>query len=48
MAMTGAGRAFNLLDAEVETGEGYVELVGAIEDTAGNLQGVEEATGIWA
>ena len=35
MAMAGADRVFNLLDAEVETDEGYVELVNATEDTAG-------------
>lgn len=48
MAMAGADRVFNLLDAEVETDEGYVELVNATEDTAGNLQEVEETTGMWA
>lgn len=48
MAMAGADRVFNLLDAEVETDEGYVELVNATEDAAGNLQEVEETTGMWA
>lgn len=48
MAMAGADRVFNLLDAEVETDEGYVELVNATEDAAGNLQEVEETTGTWA
>lgn len=48
MAMAGADRVFYLLDAEVETDEGYVELVNATEDTAGNLQEVEETTGMWA
>ena len=47
MAMAGADRVFNLLDAEVETDEGYVELVNATEDAAGNLQEVEETTGMW-
>ena len=46
--MAGANRVFNLLDAEVETDEGYVELVNATEDAAGNLQEVEETTGMWA
>lgn len=46
--MAGADRVFNLLDAEVETDEGYVELVNATEDAAGNLQEVEETTGMWA
>lgn len=48
MAMAGANRVFNLLDAEVEPDEGYVELVNATEDAAGNLQEVEETTGMWA
>lgn len=48
MAMAGADRVFNLLDAEVEPDEGYVELVNATEDAAGNLQEVEETTGMWA
>ncbi|MFU1845128.1 ABC transporter ATP-binding protein, partial [Enterococcus faecium] len=48
MAMAGADRVFNLLDAEVETDEGYVELVNATENAAGNLQEVEETTGMWA
>ncbi len=48
MAMAGADRVFNLLDAEVEIDEGYVELVNATEDAAGNLQEVEETTGMWA
>lgn len=48
MAMAGTDRVFNLLDAEVETDEGYVELVNATEDAAGNLQEVEETTGMWA
>ncbi len=48
MAMAGADRVFTLLDEEVEVDEGYVELVNAKEDAAGNLQEVEEATGMWA
>ena len=48
MAMAGADRVFQLLDAESELDEGYVELVNAKEDAAGNLQEVEESTGTWA
>ena len=48
MAMAGADRVFQLLDAESELDEGYVELVNAKEDTAGNLQEVKESTGTWA
>ncbi|MGJ7437882.1 ABC transporter ATP-binding protein [Streptococcus equinus] len=48
MAMAGADRVFQLLDAEPELDEGYVELVNAKEDAAGNLQEMEESTGTWA
>ena len=48
MAMAGADRVFQLLDAKPELDEGYVELVNAKEDAAGNLQEVEESTGTWA
>ena len=48
MAMAGADRVFQLLDAECELDEGYVELVNAKEDAAGNLQEVKESTGTWA
>lgn len=48
MAMAGADRVFQLLDAEPELDEGYVELVNAKEEAAGNLQEVEESTGTWA
>lgn len=48
MAMAGADHVFQLLDAEPELDEGYVELVNAKEDAAGNLQEVEESTGTWA
>ena len=48
MAMAGADRVFQLLDAESELDEGYVELVNAKEDAAGNLQKVKESTGTWA
>lgn len=48
MAMAGADRVFQLLDAESELDEDYVELVNAKEDAAGNLQEVKESTGTWA
>lgn len=48
MAMAGADRVFQLLDAESELDEGYVELVNAKEDAAGDLQEVKESTGTWA
>lgn len=48
MAMAGADRVFQLLDAESELDEGYVALVNAKEDAAGNLQEVKESTGTWA
>lgn len=48
MAMAGADRVFQLLDAKPELDEGYVELVNAKEDAAGSLQEVEESTGTWA
>lgn len=48
MAMAGADRVFQLLDAESELDEGYVELVNAKEDAAGTLQEVKESTGTWA
>ena len=48
MAMAGADRVFQLLDVKPELDEGYVELVNAKEDAAGNLQEVEESTGTWA
>lgn len=48
MAMAGADRVFQLLDVESELDEGYVELVNAKEDAAGNLQEVKESTGTWA
>ena len=48
MAMAGADRVFQLLDAESELDEGYVELVNAKEGAAGNLQEVKESTGTWA
>ena len=47
MALAGAERYFNLLDAEVETDNGYVTLVNAKEEN-GRLVECEERTGRWA
>ncbi|HKM34771.1 MAG TPA: ABC transporter ATP-binding protein [Lachnospiraceae bacterium] len=48
MALAGAERVFSLLDVTPECDEGYVRLVNAKEDAAGNLTEVKERTGIWA
>ncbi|MCD8082899.1 MAG: ABC transporter ATP-binding protein/permease [Clostridiales bacterium] len=48
MAIAGAERIFALLDEEPEKDEGYVELVNAKYDEAGNLCETPERTGIWA
>ena len=48
MAMAGAERVFNLMDAEPEEDHGYVELVNAVENPDGTLSEVKERTGIWA
>lgn len=48
MALAGAERVFELLDAEPETDDGYVELVNAEENEAGVLAETERRTGIWA
>ncbi len=48
MAMAGARRVFDLMDAESEKDEGYVELVNAREDENGNLIEAEKRTGLWA
>ncbi len=48
MAMAGARRVFDLMDAEPEKDEGYVELVNAREDEHGNLVEAEKRTGLWA
>ncbi len=48
MAMAGARRVFDLLDAEPETDEGYVELVNAKYLPNGELTESEHRTGIWA
>ncbi|MDD3340103.1 MAG: ABC transporter ATP-binding protein [Lachnospiraceae bacterium] len=48
MALAGAERVFKLMDAESETDDGYVELVNATTDDAGNLTESRERTGHWA
>ncbi len=48
MAMAGARRVFELLDAEPEVDEGYVELVNAKMMPDGTLQESEMRTGLWA
>ena len=48
MGMAGASRAFALMDEEVERDEGYVTLVNAKYDEAGNLVPTEERTNLWA
>ncbi len=48
MALAGAERIFELLDAQVEADEGYVTLVNAREDENGNLTECRERTGRWA
>ncbi len=47
MALAGAQRVFEVLDASPETDDGYVELVNAVEKD-GVLTEVAERTGIWA
>ena len=48
MALAGARRVFDLMDAEPEKDEGYVELVYAHADDQGNLVESEKRTGLWA
>lgn len=48
MALAGAGRIFALLDEESEQDEGYVTLVNARYDQAGNLCEADGRTGTWA
>ncbi|WP_394855050.1 ABC transporter ATP-binding protein [Clostridium lamae] len=48
MALAGAERIFEMLDEKHETDEGYVTLVNARIDEYGNIQEVNERTGIWA
>ncbi|MCD8069310.1 MAG: ABC transporter ATP-binding protein/permease [Lachnospiraceae bacterium] len=48
MAMAGAERIFNLLDAEPETDDGYVGLCNARVNNMGKVIEVREHTGVWA
>ena len=48
MASAGAERVFNLMEAEPEADDGYVELVRAKEDMDGNITETKERTGMWA
>ena len=48
MALAGAERVFNLLDAEPEKDEGYVTLVNARRLPDGTLTECVERTGLWA
>ncbi len=48
MALAGAERIFDLLDEEVEADNGYVTLVNAEIDEAGNITETEKRTGQWA
>ncbi len=48
MGLAGASRVFTLMDQEPEVDEGYVTLVSAKKDEAGNLMETEERTGLWA
>ena len=48
MAMAGAERIFDLMDAEPEVDEGYVELVNAVITEGGNVVPMPRCTGHWA
>jgi len=48
MALAGAERVFELMDAEPEVDQGYVTLVNANIDEAGNITESEKRTGRWA
>jgi ATP-binding cassette subfamily B protein len=48
MALAGADRIFKLLDEEPEVDDGYVVLVNAKKDAAGNITETAERTGMWA
>ncbi|MBS6723228.1 MAG: ABC transporter ATP-binding protein [Clostridiales bacterium] len=48
MALAGAERIFNMMDAEPEVDEGYVTLVNAKKDADGNITECPERTGLWA
>ena len=48
MALAGAERVFGLIDMAPEADEGYVTLVNAVIDEAGNVTESEKQTGTWA
>lgn len=48
MAQAGARRVFEMMDAEPEPDEGYVELVNAEREADGEIKEVAERTGFWA
>ncbi len=48
MALAGASRIFSLMDEEPETDDGYVTLVDAEIDEAGNITEADHHTGRWA
>ena len=48
MALAGANRIFDLIDATPETDDGYVTLVNCETDEKGNITEVEKRTGKWA
>ncbi len=48
MALAGAERVFELMDEQPEVDEGYVTLVNANIDAAGNITESEKRTGRWA
>lgn len=48
MALAGADRIFNFLDEKPEIDEGYVTLVNVTLNENGDMEEVEERTGIWA
>ncbi|MGI6030660.1 MAG: ABC transporter ATP-binding protein [Eubacteriales bacterium] len=47
-AAAGAQRVFDLMDQQPETDEGYVELVNALENDAGQLEEANGRTNVWA
>lgn len=48
MAMAGAERVFELMDEAPEIDDGYVSLVNAVINAAGNISETDKRTGIWA
>ena len=48
MALAGAERIFEMLDQKQEVDDGYVTLVNAKIDSEGNIEEVNERTGLWA